>query len=129
MMGVMARRRRSMTRDDVLAYCTSLREAVEDHPFGDEVSVFKVGGKMFAIVALYGAPGEVTLKCDPELALELRERHGAVRPGYHTNKKHWNTVDLDGSLDADDIREMIDHSYELIVAALPKAVRARLTQA
>jgi predicted DNA-binding protein (MmcQ/YjbR family) len=117
-----------MARDDVLAYCGSLREALEDQPFGDEVSVFKVGGKMFAIVALYGEPGSVTLKCDPELALELRERHGAVRPGYHTNKKHWNTVDLDGTIDADDIREMIDHSYELVVSGLPRPDRERLAQ-
>jgi predicted DNA-binding protein (MmcQ/YjbR family) len=81
---------------------------------------------MFALVALDGDPGSVTLKCDPDLALELRARHAAVRPGYHTNKRHWNTVDLDGSVGRDDVREMIEHSYELVVAGLPEAVRARL---
>ena len=116
-----------MNRDDVLAYCASLPESLDGQPFGDEVVVFKVGGKMFAIVGLEEPP-VVTLKCDPELALELRERHAAVRPGYHTNKQHWNTVDLDGSLEADDIREMIDHSYELVVAGLPRKDRERLAR-
>src|SRR5262245_51826656 len=115
-----------MTRDNVLSYCSSLNAAVEDYPFGDEVAVFKVVGKMFALVALDGDAGTVTLKCDPDLALALREHHTAVRPGYHTNKRHWNTVDLDGSLHRDDVREMIDHSYELVVASLPRAARLRL---
>jgi predicted DNA-binding protein (MmcQ/YjbR family) len=109
-----------MTRDEVLALCAGLPGAVEEYPFGDEVAVFKVGGKMFALVSLDGNPGFVNLKCDPALALELRAQHAAVRPGYHTNKKHWNSVDLDGSIEASEIEEMVEHSYELIVSRLPK---------
>ena len=122
------RRRRvgAMTRDDVLDLCTGLSGAVEDYPFGDEVAVFKVGGRMFALVMLDGSSGTVNLKCDPDHALELRARYAAVRPGYHQNKRHWNTVELDGSVEDDELRAMIDHSYELVVAGLPRAVRIRL---
>jgi predicted DNA-binding protein (MmcQ/YjbR family) len=116
----------AMTRDDVLDVCTGLAGAVEDYPFGDEVAVFKVGGRMFALVMLEGSPGTVNLKCDPDLALELRARYEAVRPGYHQNKRHWNTVELDGSVEDDELRAMIDHSYELVVARLPRAVRLEL---
>jgi predicted DNA-binding protein (MmcQ/YjbR family) len=115
-----------VTRDDVLVFCGELNGAVEDYPFGDGVAVFKVGGKMFALVMLDGAPGFVNLKCDPELARELRDRFAAVRPGYHANKRHWNSVDLDGSVPSDEIREMIGHSYELVVAGLTRKERARL---
>jgi predicted DNA-binding protein (MmcQ/YjbR family) len=118
--------RPAMTRDDVIEHCARLFAAVEDYPFGDGVVVFKVGGRMFALVMLEGNPGFVNLKCDPELALELRARHSAVRPGYHMDKRHWNSVDLDATLDDDDLREMIDHSYELIVSKLPRAERDRL---
>jgi predicted DNA-binding protein (MmcQ/YjbR family) len=88
--------------------------------------VFKVGGKMFALVALDGDHGSVNLKCDPEWAIELRDRHKAVRPGYHQDKRHWNTVDLDGSINSDDLREMVDHSYELVVSRLPVKERRLL---
>jgi predicted DNA-binding protein (MmcQ/YjbR family) len=117
---------RSMTRDDVLEFCTSVPGAVEDYPFGDGVAVFKVGGRVFALVSLAGSQGFVNLKCDPDLALELRARHTAVRPGYHANKRHWNTVDLDGSIETDDLMEMIEHSYELVVGGLPRDVLAQL---
>ena len=112
-----------MDRDALLELLTEMPGAVEDYPFGDEVSVFKVGGKMFALVSLEGEQGFVTLKCDPALALELRDRHAAVRPGYHSNKKHWNSVDLDGSLDPEELREMVEHSYQLVVGGLPKRLR------
>ncbi len=115
-----------MRRDDVLEFCVSLPGAVEEFPFGDGVSVFKVGGRMFALIALEGDPGSVTLKCDPDFALELRARYAAVRPGYHTNKRHWNTVDLDDSIEDDAMAEMIEHSYELVVSLLPRAQRDRL---
>jgi predicted DNA-binding protein (MmcQ/YjbR family) len=115
-----------MTRDDVIDFCARLAGAVEDYPFGDGVAVFKVGGRMFALVSLEGDRGFVNLKCDPDLALELRARHTAVQPGYHANKRHWNTVDLDGTVAADDLTDMIEHSYELVVAGLPRAVRADL---
>jgi predicted DNA-binding protein (MmcQ/YjbR family) len=110
-------------RDQLLELLTAMPGAVEDYPFGDEVAVFKVGGKMFALVSLEGPLGFMNLKCDPALALELRDRYAAVRPGYHTNKRHWNTVDLDGSLDDDELREMVEHSYDLVVSGLPKRAR------
>jgi predicted DNA-binding protein (MmcQ/YjbR family) len=115
-----------VTRDEVLGVCAALPGAVEDYPFGDEVAVFKVGGRMFALVMLAGEPGSVNLKCDPDWALELRARHEAVRPGYHQDKRHWNTVDLDGTVDGDEVREWIDHSYDLVVRRLPKKEQARL---
>jgi predicted DNA-binding protein (MmcQ/YjbR family) len=121
-----SRGRRLRTRDEVLDLCSSLPGAVEDYPFGDDVAVFKVGGKMFALVMLTGEPGIVNLKCDPDWALELRATHAAVRPGYHANKRHWNTVQLDGTVPDADLREMIDHSYELIVSRLPRHQQARL---
>jgi predicted DNA-binding protein (MmcQ/YjbR family) len=114
-------------RDDVLDMCAGLPGAVEDYPFGDSVAVFKVGDRMFALVSLEGSPGTVSLKCDPSLALDWRARYSAVRPGYHLNKRHWNTVDLDGSVDDSELREMVDHSYELVVSQLPQAVRVRLS--
>ena len=112
-----------MDRDALLDLLTGMPGAVEDYPFGDEVAVFKVGGKMFALVSLDDEPGFVNLKCDPALALELRDRHTAVRPGYHSNKWHWNSVDLDGSLHPDELQEMVEHSYELVVSGLPKRAR------
>lgn len=118
----------AMTRDDVLDLCVGLPGAVEDYPFGDSAAVFKVGGRMFALVSLEGSTGSVNLKCDPGLALEWRARYPAVRPGYHMNKRHWNTVDLDGSVDDGDLREMVDHSYESVVSKLPRAVRTRLPE-
>ena len=95
-----------MTRDDVLAVCAGFTGAAEDYPFGDGVAVFKVEGKMFALVMLDGDPGFVNLKCDPDLALELRACYPAVRPGYHANKRHWNSVDLDGSIPADELTSL-----------------------
>jgi predicted DNA-binding protein (MmcQ/YjbR family) len=115
-----------MTRDEVLGTCGGLLGAVEDYPFGDGVVVYKVGGRMFALVSLDGESGSVNLKCDPELAMELRARYAAVRPGYHQNKRHWNTVELDGSVPEAELREMIEHSYGLVVGRLPRADRARL---
>ena len=78
---------------------------------------------MFALAALEEVPSAVNLKCDPDLALELRDRYDQVRPGYHMNKKHWNTVELDGVIPTKEIKKMIDHSYELVVASLPKRRR------
>ena len=112
-----------MTRDEVLALCSALPGAVEDYPFGDGVAVFKVGGRMFALVGLAGSPGSMNLKCDPDLALELRARYAAVSPGYHQNKSHWNTVELDGTIDDDEVREMVEHSYELVVDRLTRNQR------
>jgi predicted DNA-binding protein (MmcQ/YjbR family) len=111
-----------------LEACLAFPEAVEDYPFGEEVAVFKVVGKMFALVLLTGDEGSVNLKCDPAWAIELRAMHAAVRPGYHANKRHWNTVDLDGSVDDDDLQEMLRHSYDLVVRGLPRRERDRLAR-
>ena len=115
-----------VTRDQVLDLCSSLPGAAEDYPFGDEVAVFKVGGKMFALVLLTGDPGSVTLKCDPTWALELRARYESVRPGYHANKRHWNTVELDGTVENAELREMIEHSYELVLSRLTRHQQASI---
>lgn len=115
-----------MQREQALTVCGCKPGAVEDYPFGDGVAVFKVAGKMFALVSLDDSPGRVSLKCDPELAAALRSRHQAVQPGYHLNKRHWNSVTLDGSIELDALTEMIDHSYQLVVAMLRSADRRRL---
>jgi predicted DNA-binding protein (MmcQ/YjbR family) len=107
-------------------YCLKKAAATESTPFGEGVLVFKVGGKMFALAALDEVPSTVNLKCDPDLALELRDRYEQVRPGYHMNKKHWNTVELDSGVPDAELRKMIDHYYELVVKRLPERVRAKL---
>jgi predicted DNA-binding protein (MmcQ/YjbR family) len=95
--------------------------AEETFPFGPENSVFKVEGKIFAISRLdHSTPLRVSLKCDPGLAEQLRASHPAITPGYHLNKRHWNTVELDGSLSDEMVRDLIEDSYDLIVARLPK---------
>jgi predicted DNA-binding protein (MmcQ/YjbR family) len=104
-------------------YCLSKPKATEGTPFGPDNIVFKVEGKMFALLALDEVPTAVNLKCDPDLALELRDRYEQVQPGYHMNKKHWNTVELDGVIPKNEIRKMIDHSYDLVLQSLPKAKR------
>jgi predicted DNA-binding protein (MmcQ/YjbR family) len=113
-------------RDRVIASCTDKPGAVEDYPFGDDAAVFKVAGKMFALVSLGPAPGSVSLKCDPDVAVELRGQYAAITAGYHLNKRHWNTVTLDGSVPDEELLELIDHSYELVVAGLTRAERKEL---
>ena len=103
--------------------CLALPGAVEEFPFGDEVSVFKVGGKMFALSLLDGAPLELSVKCDPDLAVQLRAAYQAIRPGYHLNKRHWNTITLDGSLPDQMVTDLLGDSYDLVVASLPKGRR------
>jgi predicted DNA-binding protein (MmcQ/YjbR family) len=115
-----------MTPEQVVTCAFALPEAVEEQPFGPGVDVFKVGGKNFAILSPDGAPPSVSLKCEPALAQHLRERFPAVTPGYHLNKRHWNSVALDGSVPAEEIEEMVEHSYERVVAGLPAAARRRL---
>jgi len=116
----------TVTRDQVLDLCSGLPGAVEDYPFGEDVAVFKVGGKMFALILLTGYPGSLTLKCDPDWALELRARYEAIRPGYHTNKRHWNTIELDETVEDAELREMIEHSHRLVISRLPKDQRPSL---
>ncbi|MCH0540629.1 MmcQ/YjbR family DNA-binding protein [Streptomyces sp. MUM 203J] len=116
-----------MTPEQLRAFCLDFADAVEDFPFGPETSVFKVAGKMFALTALDGSPLTVNLKCEPENAVRLRAEHPSlIAPGYHMNKRHWNTVTVDGDLPERLVRELIEDSYDLVVAGLPRAERLRL---
>ena len=92
-------------------------------PFGDDALVIKVVNKMFALIKVGNETPSVNLKCDPALAIELRRKYSAITPGYHMNKQHWNTVKLDGSLPEDQILQMADHSYDLVVKGLKKSDR------
>lgn len=114
-----------MNIEELRTFCLSLPHVMEDMPFGEDTLVFKVGGKIFLLTGLSG-PFYINLKCDPEYALELREAHASVRPGYHMNKKHWNSVDVDGSLTDQFLCELIGHSYQQVIKTLTKKVRAEL---
>ena len=105
--------------------CLEKPGATEETPFGPDTLVFKVAGKMFALTDLNDFES-VNLKCDPERAMELREEHEGILPGYHMNKRHWNTVLTNGSVKDALVRELLDHSYGLVVAALPKKVQVQL---
>ena len=107
-----------MDIEKVRKYCLKKEEVTEGFPFGGDVLVFKVINKMFCLVNLT-PPYSLNLKCDPELAAELREKYTAVTPGYHMNKSHWNSVQLDGTVQDKEILKWIDHSYDLIVAGIP----------
>src|SRR5215470_14933870 len=109
-------------------YCLRKPGATEDMPFGEDVLVFRVGAKMFALAPLDEVPATANLKCDPDLALELRDRYEQVRPGYHMNKKHWNTVEIESGIPEAELRRMIDHSYDLVVQSQQRAI-ARLRSA
>ncbi|MBA3274044.1 MAG: MmcQ/YjbR family DNA-binding protein [Chthoniobacterales bacterium] len=115
-----------MDVDTFREYCLARAGVTEGTPFGPEHIVFKVGGKMFALLAFEEVPATANLKCDPDRALELRDRYEDVQPGYHMNKRHWNTVVLAGSVPDGELRAMIDQSYSLVAASLPKRVRAEL---
>lgn len=101
-------------------------EVTEKTPFGPEVLVYKVLGKIFATLGFEDEVGRMNLKCDPERALELRDDYEAIIPGYHMNKKHWNTLVLDGSLSGELVGGLIDHSYDLVVKGMPKKLRETL---
>jgi predicted DNA-binding protein (MmcQ/YjbR family) len=109
-------------RDHLLSYAG----AEETFPFGSETSVFKVAGKMFALSRLGAESLRVSLKCEPRLAEALRAAHPAVKPGYHLNKRHWNTVIVDGSLPEQMIKNLIEDSYDLVVSGLPASRRRAL---
>ena len=115
-----------MNARELRDWCLGHAGAGEDFPFTPEHSVFKVRGKMFALSALDREPLEVSVKCEPELAVELRNSYLAIRPGYHLNKRHWNTLTLDGSLPDQLVRDLIEDSYDLVVSALPKRAREEL---
>jgi predicted DNA-binding protein (MmcQ/YjbR family) len=115
-----------MTPAEVAAYALSFNEVSEEQPFGPQVDVYKVVGKIFAILSADAEPPSVSLKCEPGLALHLRELHAGITPGYHLNKRHWNTVVLDDRISDGELEEMIEHSYARVIATLPKLVRLRL---
>lgn len=96
-------------------YVLSMPNARLDYPFGKEVAVYKVGDKMFALIAERSDPVRISLKCDPKLAQTLREKYESVMPGYHLNKKHWNTIVLSGQLEWTEVQDLIRHSYNLVV--------------
>ena len=107
-------------------YLLSKPEAVEDFPFGPDVAVYKVRGRMFALFTTDKGVDRINLKCDPDQAFILRDIFEAVIPGYHMNKRHWNTVILDGSIPRGELERMVDHSYALVVKKLKKAERQAL---
>ena len=107
-------------------YCLAKKEVEEGFPFGETTLVFKVRGKIFLLAGLDNPTLQFNVKCDPEKAIEWREQYPAVQPGYHMNKKMWNTVIMDGSIHSKIIKEMIDDSYVLVVKSLPKKLQEGL---
>lgn len=113
-----------MNFQEIKNYCLSKTGAIEDFPFGPEPLVIKVASKMFAILNIKDEKACISLKCDPFIAETLRQQYPSVKPGYHLNKQHWNTVTVDGTIPDSEILWMIDHSYDLIVKSLTKVERA-----
>lgn len=111
-----------MNIEELRNYCLSKPATEETLPFDEDTLVFKVLGKMFALISI-SHPDTVNLKCDPEYAAELREKYEAIRPGYHMSKKHWNTVELNSGLGKKLICDLIDHSYDQVVAGMPKKLQ------
>lgn len=117
-----------MNIEEFTIYCLAKKGVEESFPFGGDTLVFKVMGKMFALTGLDSTPCTVNLKCTPERATILREEFEDIIPGYHMNKTHWNTVNIEGDLDESLIKELIDHSYFLVVNSLPKKDKALLDE-
>lgn len=114
-----------MNVEEIRFFCLSLNKVTEDSPFGPQTLVMRVGNKMFALISLDKA-GSINLKCDPERAILLREEFTAVKPGWHMNKTHWNTIDYK-ALPPNLVKELIEHSYELILNSLTKKTRTELS--
>ena len=112
-----------MDLDFIRIFCLNKKSVTESFPFGDTSLVFKVAGKIFLILAIDSRPLQFNVKCDPEKALQLREEFSSVIPAFHMNKKHWNTIMVDGAVSVKQLKEWIDHSYELVVDSLPKKLR------
>jgi len=111
--------------EEIRDYCLAKPGVTEGLPFGEDTLVFKVGEKLFLLTSISDSTF-FNVKCDPELAIELRERHPEVRPGFHMNKKHWNSIYTDGNLTRKQFCDMIDHSYDLVIKGLPKNIRAQI---
>ncbi len=116
-----------MNIETLREYCIARPGATESFPFNEVTLVFKVGNKIFALMDTESRPSTLALKCDPERAVQLREEYTTVVPGYHLNKKHWNTITVDGSVPSSELQAWIDHSYQLVRKSLPRAVRDSLT--
>ena len=112
-----------MDLEVLLGHCLAKPGATASHPFGPGALVVKVAGKMFAIVEEDADPLRVSLKCEPDIAVVLRESYASVTPGYHLNKRHWNTVTLDGTVHDEQVLEWVDDSFDLVVDALPRRLR------
>jgi predicted DNA-binding protein (MmcQ/YjbR family) len=115
-----------MEHNELSAVLAGMPHATVEEPFAEGVPVYKVAGKVFAIYQPHAVPPNVTLKCDPEHARQLREQYRSIIPGYHVNKRLWNTVILDGGVPDDDILDLVHHSYEQVLGGLPARTRARL---
>ena len=115
-----------MNIEEIREYSLAKPGVTEGFPFNDTALVFKVAGKMFALLDLSEDSKGISLKCDPELAIELREQHNEVTPAYHFNKQHWNGVSLKGGISDDQLKAWIDHSYTIVVKSLPKSKRVGL---
>ena len=115
-----------MEIEKLQSYLFNKKGSLEEFPFGPEVMVYKVMGKMFALVFWGESLLQINLKCDPDLAMHFRAMYKAITPGYHMNKRHWNTIILDGSISDNEIFSMIDDSYDLVVKGLKKSDRKKL---
>ncbi len=115
-----------MDIEELREYCLAKTAVTEDFPFGPDTLVFRVGEKLFVLTNLEAHPPRFNAKCDPDRAVELRAEYPAVVPGYHMNKKHWNTITLDGSMPSALVRELVDHSYDLVAGSLTRKRRAEL---
>lgn len=116
-----------MDLGDLIEYCARLKASTEDFPFDEVTLTYKVGGKIFILISTASETLRINLKCNPERAIQLREEFSAIIPGFHMNKKHWNTVVLDGSLPKKLVHEMIAHSYELVYKSLTKAKKEQIS--
>jgi predicted DNA-binding protein (MmcQ/YjbR family) len=114
-----------MNIEELREYCLSLKGAAEDFPFDETTLVFKVGGKMFCLTDLEGLLA-ISVKNEPEKNIELREEYPAVKPGYHMNKKYWNTIELNGTIPDDMIKNLIDESYDLVTMSLPRKIQQEI---
>ena len=115
-----------MNIEEIRNYCLEKKGATEDFPFDDVSLVIKVGGKMFVLIPLDAVEKRIALKCDPEYAVELREKYESVRPAWHFNKKHWNDILLDGSVTEAEVKAWIDHSYEMVLKGMSKKIREEI---
>jgi predicted DNA-binding protein (MmcQ/YjbR family) len=115
-----------MNVEELRAYCLNKKGVTESTPFDDVTLVFKVMNKMFALIPLDNDLLSISLKCDPEKAIQLREQYPQVTPAWHFNKNHWNSVLVDGTVEVDNIKEWVDHSYNLVVSGLTKKLKEDL---